>query len=124
MSSIPLVSSAAVGRPVAIAASAWPTLVFNRLSAMPKLAGVTPASRLEVRPTPQMVSSGVREIDTLDWRTSAWMPDRDLRAGLVRPHQCIVGRLGGSDPTAGSVCSGGHQRCFQSSIGRVGRGEF
>jgi hypothetical protein len=65
MSSIPLVSSAAVGRPVAIAASAWPTLVFNRLSAMPKLAGVTPASRLEVRPTPQMVSSGVREIDTL-----------------------------------------------------------
>jgi len=65
MSSIPLVSSAAVGRPVAIAASAWPTLVFNRLSAMPKLAGVTPASRLEARPTPQMVSSGVREIDTL-----------------------------------------------------------
>jgi recA bacterial DNA recombination protein len=65
MSSIPLVSSAAVGRPVAIAASAWPRLVFNRLSAMPKLAGVTPASRLEARPTPQMVSSGVREIDTL-----------------------------------------------------------
>jgi hypothetical protein len=32
---------------------------------MPKLAGVTPASRLEARPTPQMVSSGVREIDTL-----------------------------------------------------------
>jgi len=32
---------------------------------MPALAGVTPASRLEVRPTPQMVSSGVREIDTL-----------------------------------------------------------
>jgi recA bacterial DNA recombination protein len=65
MSSIPLISSAAVGRPVAIAASAWPRLVFNRLSAMPKLAGVTPASRLEARPTPQMVSSGVREIDTL-----------------------------------------------------------
>jgi recA bacterial DNA recombination protein len=65
MSSIPLVSPAAIGRPVAAAASAWPTSVFKRLSAMPKLAGVTPASRLEVRPAPQMVSSGVREIDAL-----------------------------------------------------------
>src|ERR1700680_3360511 len=64
MSSLPLVSTAAPGRSVAVAA-AWPTLVFKRLSAMPKLAGVTPASRLEARPTPQMVSSGVREIDTL-----------------------------------------------------------
>src|SRR6202142_2840432 len=65
MSSIPLVSTAALGRPVAVAAAAWPALVFNRLAAMPKLAGVTPASRLEVRPVPQMVSSGVREIDML-----------------------------------------------------------
>jgi len=32
---------------------------------MPQLAGVASASRLEVRPTPQMVSSGVREIDAL-----------------------------------------------------------
>jgi hypothetical protein len=43
----------------------WPTPVFNRLSTMPKLAGVAPASRLEVRPARQMVSSGVREIDAL-----------------------------------------------------------
>jgi len=64
MSSLPLVSTAAPGRFVAVA-PAWSTLVFKRLSAMSKLAGVTPASRLEVRPTPQMVSSGVREIDTL-----------------------------------------------------------
>jgi hypothetical protein len=35
------------------------------LSAIPKLAGVTSASRLEARPAPQMVSSGVREIDAL-----------------------------------------------------------
>ncbi|MGA8492314.1 MAG: hypothetical protein WB711_17945 [Terriglobales bacterium] len=65
MSSLPLISTAALGRFVAIAAPAWPTPVFNRLSAMPKLDGVTPASRLEVRSTPQMVSSGVREIDAL-----------------------------------------------------------
>jgi hypothetical protein len=65
MSSLPLVSPAALGRPVAVVASTWRTLVFERLSAMPKLSGVTPASRLDVRPAPQMVPSGVREIDTL-----------------------------------------------------------
>jgi hypothetical protein len=64
MSSLPLVSTA-VSRPVAVDASAWSALVFERLSALPKLAGVTTASHLEVRPTPQMVSSGVREIDAL-----------------------------------------------------------
>jgi len=65
MSSLPLVSTAALGRPVAVVSTAWPTLVFKRLSAMPKLAEVTSASRLEVRPAPQMVSSGVHEIDAL-----------------------------------------------------------
>jgi hypothetical protein len=65
MSSIPLVSTAALGRPVAAAVPAWSTLVLERLSGMPKLAGVTPASRLEVQPTLQMVPSGVREIDAL-----------------------------------------------------------
>jgi len=65
MSSLPLISTAAQARSVVAAAPAWSTLVFKRLAAMPKLAGVTSASRLEVRPTPQMVSSGVREIDML-----------------------------------------------------------
>ena len=65
MSSLPLVSNAAVGRPITIAAPDWSTLIFKHLSARPKLAGVTSASRLEVRPIPQMVSSGVREIDML-----------------------------------------------------------
>src|SRR5580693_6635711 len=65
MSSLPIVSPTALGRPVDVVATAWPTLVFKRLSAMPKLSGVTPASRLDVRPAPQMVSSGVREIDAL-----------------------------------------------------------
>jgi recombination protein RecA len=65
MACIPLVSTAAPGRFVAVAAPAWPTRVSQHWSAMPKLGGVTPASRLEVRPTPQMVSSGIREIDGL-----------------------------------------------------------
>lgn len=65
MSSLPVVSTAAVGRPVGVAAQKFPRLVFERLGAMPKLAGVTPASRLEVRPAPEMVSSGIREMDAL-----------------------------------------------------------
>jgi hypothetical protein len=50
---------------VAFASRKEPALVLKRLAAMPKLTGVTPASRLEVRPAPEMVSSGIREIDGL-----------------------------------------------------------
>src|SRR6202453_4376775 len=65
MSSLPLVSTAAPGRFVPVAASARSMLILERLAAMPKLAGVTPASRLGVRASPQMVSSGIRELDAL-----------------------------------------------------------
>ena len=40
-------------------------LVLKHLSALPKLAGVTPASRLKAFPTPEMVSSGIPAIDAL-----------------------------------------------------------
>ena len=53
------------GGAVVFAARKEPALVLQRLAALPKLAGVTAASRLEVRPTPEMVSSGIREIDEL-----------------------------------------------------------
>jgi hypothetical protein len=65
MSSFPLFPTEAVRRPVASVASNSPARVFDRLSALPKLAEVTPASRLIVRPEPEMVPSGVREIDVL-----------------------------------------------------------
>jgi recA bacterial DNA recombination protein len=39
--------------------------LVKRLYAMPKLAGVIPASKLAVRPRPEMVSTGIREIDVL-----------------------------------------------------------
>jgi recombination protein RecA len=65
MSSLPLISTVAPGRFVAVAAPAFSTVGFKRLSEMPWLAGVTSAARLEMRPTPQMVSSGVCEIDAL-----------------------------------------------------------
>ena len=37
----------------------------QKIPQMAKLAGITPASRLEVRAAPQMVSSGIAEIDSL-----------------------------------------------------------
>jgi hypothetical protein len=40
-----------------------PESALRHISALPKLAGVTPASRLEVRPAPEMVSSGIPEMD-------------------------------------------------------------
>ena len=63
MSSSPLSSAPAGG--AVFAPRKEPALVLQRLAALPKLAGVTAASRLEVRPTPEMLSSGIREIDEL-----------------------------------------------------------
>jgi hypothetical protein len=57
--------SALAGGAVVFASKKEPALVLQRLAALPKLAGVTAASRLEVRPTPEMISSGIREIDEL-----------------------------------------------------------
>jgi recombination protein RecA len=59
------VFSAPSGGAVVFAAKKGPAQVLQHLAALPKLAGVTAASRLEVRPTPEMVSSGIREIDEL-----------------------------------------------------------
>jgi recA bacterial DNA recombination protein len=41
------------------------TALARQLAAEPRLAQVTPATRLEVRPAPERVSSGVREMDAL-----------------------------------------------------------
>jgi hypothetical protein len=65
MSSLPLFFAAAPSCPIVVASPARSTLAFQSVSAIPKLAGVTSASRLEVRPALQMVSSGVRAIDAL-----------------------------------------------------------
>src|ERR1700724_3661688 len=60
-----LASSAPWGGAVVFAPKKEPALGLKRLAALPKLAGVTAASRLEVRPTPEMVSSGIYEINKL-----------------------------------------------------------
>ena len=39
--------------------------LLKRLSGAPKLTGVTPASRLEVRPAPETASSGISQLDAL-----------------------------------------------------------
>jgi recombination protein RecA len=65
MSASPVFSSAALGRPFIFPAHSSAALLA-RLDAIPKLAAsITPASRLDVRPTPEMVSSGIRELDAL-----------------------------------------------------------
>ena len=65
MSASPVFSSAALGRPFIFPVHSSAALLA-RLDAMPKLAAsITPASRLDTRPAPEMVSSGIRELDAL-----------------------------------------------------------
>ncbi len=65
MSASPVFSSAALGRPFIFPVRSSEALLA-RLDALPKLAAaITPASRLDVRPAPEMVSSGIRELDAL-----------------------------------------------------------
>jgi hypothetical protein len=58
-------AKAAPGRRLACTRREERALVLKHLSALPKLAGVTPASRLKAFPTPEMVSSGIPAIDAL-----------------------------------------------------------
>jgi hypothetical protein len=62
MSALP---SAATSRPFIFDSRKVPQSVLECLSDFPKLSGVTPASRLELRPSPELVTSGIREIDAL-----------------------------------------------------------
>jgi recA bacterial DNA recombination protein len=64
MSSFPLFPNMSVG-PIATVIQKSPALVSERLAAISHLAEVRPASRLALRPAPEMVSSGIREIDAL-----------------------------------------------------------
>jgi hypothetical protein len=61
MSAFPVFSTAAPGRPFVFGAQPW----LKKLGALPKLAQVTPASRLDVRPAPEMVSTGIAALDVL-----------------------------------------------------------
>jgi len=66
MSSSPLFcTEMALGRPPGFSPKSGPALVLERLSQTPRLVAVTQASRLEIRPAPEMVSIGIRELDSL-----------------------------------------------------------
>jgi hypothetical protein len=81
MSASPVFSSAATGRPFIFSAlsslcsTAAPakktataeilTRILTNVNAIPKLASVVPASRLDVCPAPEMVSSGIPQLDLL-----------------------------------------------------------
>jgi recombination protein RecA len=76
MSASPVFSSAAMGRPFIFSPQPSPRStvemtakktaeILAQVGAIPKLAGVVSASRLEVRPSPEMVSSGIPQLDSL-----------------------------------------------------------
>ncbi|MBI3474808.1 MAG: hypothetical protein HY010_03695 [Acidobacteria bacterium] len=65
MSASPVFSSAAMSRPFIFPARSSAALL-TKLEALPRFANaITPASRLHVRPAPEMVSCGIRELDAL-----------------------------------------------------------
>jgi len=62
----PLVcSQAAMNHSIAFVPENRAALLLNRFSTLPKFTGVTAASRLEARPAPEMVSTGIHAIDAL-----------------------------------------------------------
>ena len=84
MSASPIFSSAAMGRPFIFSPQSSPRSITDAITdsiakkntkktaeilaamgAIPKLAAVVPASRLDVRPAPEMVSSGIPQLDSL-----------------------------------------------------------
>jgi len=76
MSASPVFSSAAMGRPfifspqsslrsIAEKTAKKTSEILAQVGAVSKLAAVLPASRLEVRPAPEMVSSGIPQLDVL-----------------------------------------------------------
>ena len=81
MSASPIFSSAAMGRPFIFSPPSSPphsiaektanakkkktAEILAHVGAIPKLAAVVPASRLDIRPTPEMVSSGIPQLDSL-----------------------------------------------------------
>ena len=79
MSAFPVFSSAATGRPFIFSLPFSPPSstaknstakkktaeILAHVGAIPKLAAVVPASRLDVRPAPEMVSSGIPQLDSL-----------------------------------------------------------
>jgi recombination protein RecA len=65
MASFPLFPHVSARRPRAAVIPQNSALVGERLAAIPELIEVKPASRLALRPAPEMVSSGIREIDAL-----------------------------------------------------------
>jgi hypothetical protein len=76
MSASPIFSSAAMGRSFIFSPRSFPRSnvdaiakktaeILAHVGAIPKLAAVVPASRLDVRPAPEMVSSGIPQLDSL-----------------------------------------------------------
>ncbi len=65
MSSLLACAQPATGSPDVFITGESPALLLKKLAATPRLSPVTPASRLEVRPAPDMTPSGILTLDNL-----------------------------------------------------------
>src|SRR5438132_11969302 len=108
----------ALGRLPGFLPKSGPALVLERLSQMPRLVAVTPASRLEVRPAPEMVSIGIRELDSLTGGLPLRMSNRILWAGFFGRTQGLAAGAGGAYPAQGTWRSCNGQRAPGSFLAR------
>src|SRR5437868_5573702 len=65
MSSLLVCGQPATGLPDVFVSKESPALLIKKLASVPRLTPVTAASRLEVRPAPEMASSGIGALDAL-----------------------------------------------------------
>ena len=93
---------------------------INQQSKIPP-SSITPASQIEIRPAPEMVSSGIPAIDALTRWPSPWMPDRNLRPRLLGAHHSTSSRSGRRHSPRRILRGGGCQRRPRPSVCRRGR---
>ena len=65
MSSLLVCAQPATGRPASFVPLSAPALLERLSTTAPLISRITPASRLEVRPSPELVSSGISPLDAL-----------------------------------------------------------
>lgn len=65
MSSIPIFSSLTINRPSSPSPSSCPRKIYAETLLTSFSANIVPASQLEVRPTPELVSSGIDQVDAI-----------------------------------------------------------
>ena len=92
--------------------------ILAHVGAISKLAAVVPASRLEVRPAPEMVSSGIPQLDSLTGGLPRGCLTEICGAAVIGKDQRVAFRSGPRYPARRSLCPGGCERCVRSGVSR------